>query len=140
MSEFSCDAENAQGRGTYQLPPAELIEIVEAPSLPVLSFSPQRDKILFRKRSALPPLVELARPEDKLAAIRIDGRCNTKSRIPFHTGHGIHQILPDDSLGPEKEVHGLPDGAKINFVTWSPDRKHLALSVRLDHDDDDDGK
>ncbi|KAH9750557.1 putative glutamyl endopeptidase [Citrus sinensis] len=134
-------AENAQGGGRYQLPPAELREIVDAPSLPVLSFSQRRDKILFLKRSALPPLVELARPEDKLAGIRIDGRCNTKSRIPFYTGLGIHLILPDDSLGPEKAVHGLPDGAKINFVTWSPDGKHLALSVRLDHDDDgEDGK
>ncbi|KAH9750546.1 putative glutamyl endopeptidase [Citrus sinensis] len=137
----TASAENAQGGGRYQLPPAELREIVDAPSLPVLSFSQRRDKILFLKRSALPPLVELARPEDKLAGIRIDGRCNTKSRIPFYTGLGIHLILPDDSLGPEKAVHGLPDGAKINFVTWSPDGKHLALSVRLDHDDDgEDGK
>ncbi|KAH9684766.1 putative glutamyl endopeptidase [Citrus sinensis] len=134
-------AENAQGGGRYQLPPAELREIVDAPSLPVLSFSPRRDKILFLKRSALPPLAELARPEDKLAGIRIDRSCNTKSRIPFYTGLGIHLILPDDSLGPEKAVHGLPDGAKINFVTSSPDGKHLALSVRLDHDDDgEDGK
>ncbi|KAH9684769.1 putative glutamyl endopeptidase [Citrus sinensis] len=137
----TASAENAQGGGRYQLPPAELREIVDAPSLPVLSFSPRRDKILFLKRSALPPLAELARPEDKLAGIRIDRSCNTKSRIPFYTGLGIHLILPDDSLGPEKAVHGLPDGAKINFVTSSPDGKHLALSVRLDHDDDgEDGK
>lgn len=127
MSEFSCDAEDAQGGGRYQLPPAELRETVDAPSLPVLSFSPGRDKILFLKHSALPPLVELARPEDKLAGIRIDGRCNTKSRIQFYTGLGIHQILPDDSLGPEKEVHGLPDGAKINFCHLVTRWKALSL-------------
>lgn len=36
----------------------------------------------------------------------------------FYTGIGIHRLLDDGTLGPETEVHGLPDGAKINFVTW----------------------
>ena len=26
--------------------------------------------------------------------------------------------MDDGCLGPEKVVHGYPDGAKINFVTW----------------------
>lgn len=36
----------------------------------------------------------------------------------FYTGVGIHNLLDDGTLGPEMEIHGLPDGAKINFVTW----------------------
>ncbi|XP_057483833.1 probable glutamyl endopeptidase, chloroplastic isoform X5 [Actinidia eriantha] len=52
----------------------------------------------------------------------------------FYTGIGIHQLLDDGTLGPEKEVHGLPDGAKINFVTWSNDGRHLSFSVRVDED------
>ncbi|KAL9437309.1 hypothetical protein AB3S75_023213 [Citrus x aurantiifolia] len=55
--------------------------------------------------------------------------------MPFFTGIGIHRLLPDDSLGPEKEVHGYPDGAKINFVSWSPDGKRLAFSVQVDEED-----
>ncbi|KAJ0052985.1 hypothetical protein Pint_00866 [Pistacia integerrima] len=121
--------------GRYRLPPPEIRDIVDAPPLPALSFSPQRDKILFLKRRALPPLVELARPEEKLAGIRIDGKCNTRSRMSFYTGIGIHQLLPDGTLGPEKEVHGFPDGSKINFVTWSRDGQHLAFSIRSDDED-----
>ncbi|XAR58375.1 Acylaminoacyl-peptidase [Bertholletia excelsa] len=121
--------------GGYRLPPQEIRDIVDAPPLPALSFSPQRDKILFLKRRSLPPLSDLARPEEKLAGIRIDGQCNTRSRMSFYTGIGIHQLMPDGTLGPEKEVHGLPDGAKINFVTWSNDGRHLAFSVRVDEDD-----
>ncbi|KAK9161730.1 hypothetical protein Syun_008071 [Stephania yunnanensis] len=104
----------------YRLPAPEIRDIVDAPPLPALSFSPQRDKILFLKRRALPPLEELARPEEKLAGIRIDGKYNTRSRIhrSFYTGIGIHQLMHDGTLGPEKEVHGFPDGAKINFVSW----------------------
>lgn len=126
-------AENLGGR--YRLPPPEIKDIVDAPPLPALSFSPHRDKILFLKRRSLPPLVELARPEEKLAGVRIDGRCNSRSRMSFYTGIGIHQLLPDGKLGQEKEVNGFPNGAKINFVTWSNDGQHLAFSIRVDEED-----
>nr|XP_011465337.1 PREDICTED: probable glutamyl endopeptidase, chloroplastic isoform X2 [Fragaria vesca subsp. vesca] len=116
----------------YRLPPKEIKDIVDAPPLPALSFSPHRDKILFLKRRALPPLSELARPEEKLAGVRIDGKCNTRTRMSFYTGIGIHQLLPDGTLGSEVEVHGFPEGAKINFVTWSPDGRHLAFTIRFD--------
>lgn len=119
----------------YRVPPPEIKDIVDAPPLPALSFSPQRDKILFLKRRALPPLVELARPEEKLAGLRIDGKCNTRSRMSFYTGIGIHQLKPDGTLGPEKLIRGFPEGAKLNFVTWSCDGRHLAFSVRVDEED-----
>ena len=124
----------------YQLPPPEIKDIVDAPPLPALSLSPQKDKILFLKRRSLPPLAELARPEEKLAGLRIDGKCNTKSRMSFYTGIGIHQLMPDGTLGPEKEVHGYPDGAKINFVTWSLDGRHLAFSIRVFEEDNSSSK
>lgn len=124
----------------YRLPPPEIRDIVDAPPLPTLSFSPYRDKILFLKRRALPPLADLARPEEKLAGIRIDAKCNTRSRMSFYTGIGIHQLMPDGTLGLEKEVLGLPDGAKINFVTWSPNGRHLAFSIRLDEEESSSSK
>lgn len=120
----------------YRVPPPEIKDIVDAPPLPALSFSPQRDKILFLKRRSLPPLAELARPEEKLAGMRIDGKCNTRSRMSFYTGIGIHQLMVDGTLGPEKEVNGFPDGAKINFVTWSPDGRHVSFSIRVDEEDE----
>ncbi|XP_050375872.1 probable glutamyl endopeptidase, chloroplastic isoform X2 [Argentina anserina] len=126
---FEDDEDSALG---YRLPPKEIKDIVDAPPLPALSFSPHRDKILFLKRRALPPLTELARPELKLAGVRIDAKCNTRTRMSFYTGIGIHQLLPDGTLGSEVEVHGFPEGAKINFVTWSPDGRHLAFTIRFD--------
>ena len=65
----------------YRLPPPEIKDIVDAPPLPALSFSPYRDKILFLKRRSLPPLSELVKPENKLAGIRIDGKSNARSRM-----------------------------------------------------------
>ncbi|XP_042512166.1 probable glutamyl endopeptidase, chloroplastic isoform X2 [Macadamia integrifolia] len=133
-SSTIADEENSSLSGGYRLPPPEIRNIVDSPPLPALSFSPQRDKILFLKRRALPPLSDLARPEEKLAGIRIDGKCNTRSRMSFYTGIGIHQLKDDGTLGPEKEVHGLPDGAKINFVSWSNDGRHLSFTIRVDEE------
>ncbi|XP_077219363.1 prolyl oligopeptidase family protein isoform X2 [Tasmannia lanceolata] len=129
------DEENSLLEGGYRLPPPEIKDIVDAPPLPALSFSPQRDKILFLKRRALPPLTELAKPEEKLAGIRIDGNCNSRSRMSFYTGIGIHSLMDDGTLGPEKEVYGFPDGAKINFVSWSRDGRHLSFSIRFGEED-----
>ncbi|XP_019160217.1 PREDICTED: probable glutamyl endopeptidase, chloroplastic isoform X3 [Ipomoea nil] len=124
----------------YRLPPPEIRDIVDAPPVPALSFSPQRDKILFLKRRSLPPLSDLARPEVKLAGIRIDGKCNSRSRMSFYTGIGIHQLLEDGTLGPEKLIHGLPERAKINFVTWSNNGHYLAFSVRVEEEENSSSK
>ncbi|GJY61914.1 probable glutamyl endopeptidase, chloroplastic [Tanacetum coccineum] len=124
----------------YRLPPPEIKDIVDAPPLPALSFSPFRDKILFLKRRSLPPLSELAKPEDKLAGMRIDGKSNARSRMSFYAGIAIHELKDDGTLGPEKLIHGFPDGSKLNFVTWSPDGKHLAFSIRQDEVEDVDSK
>ncbi|CAL9149877.1 unnamed protein product, partial [Musa hybrid cultivar] len=132
--------EESLSLGGYRLPPKEIRDIVDAPPLPVLSFSPHRDKILFLKRRSLPPLSELARPEEKLAGIRIDGNYNARSRMSFYTGIGIHSLTDDGKLGPEQEVHGFPDGAKINFVSWSRDGRHLSFSIRVDEEENNSSK
>ncbi|URE41008.1 hypothetical protein MUK42_11709 [Musa troglodytarum] len=132
--------EESLSLGGYRLPPKEIRDIVDAPPLPELSYSPHRDKILFLKRRSLPPLSELARPEEKLAGIRIDGNYNARSRMSFYTGIGIHSLTDDGKLGPEQEVHGFPDGAKINFVSWSRDGRHLSFSIRVDEEDNNSSK
>ncbi|XP_074267857.1 putative glutamyl endopeptidase, chloroplastic [Silene latifolia] len=134
-SNFNYDQDDLSAASGYQLPPPEIRDIVDAPPLPSLSFSPHKDKILFLKRRSLTPLADLARPEEKLAGVRIDGKCNTRSRMSFYTGIGIHQLMGDGTLGPEKTIQGLPDGARINFVNWSTDGQHIAFTVRVEEDD-----
>ncbi|KAK1677774.1 hypothetical protein QYE76_038622 [Lolium multiflorum] len=111
----------------YRLPPKEILEIMDVPPNPSYYVSPRRDRIMFLKRRAMPPLSELAKPDKILAGIRIDPSSNARSRMSFYTGISVHLLMDDGSLGPEKVVHGYPDGAKINFITWSPDGQHCAL-------------
>ncbi|CAN6301668.1 unnamed protein product [Urochloa humidicola] len=60
--------------------------------------------------------------------------------MSFYTGIGIHKLLDDGTLGPEKEVHGYPAGARINFVTWSQNGRHISFTVRVDEEDNKSGK
>ncbi|OEL27843.1 putative glutamyl endopeptidase, chloroplastic, partial [Dichanthelium oligosanthes] len=121
------------GRG-YRLPPKEIQEIVDVPSNPSYYISPRRDRIMFLKRRSMPPLSELAKPDKRLAGIRIDPSSNARRRMSFYTGISIHLLMDDGTLGPEKVVNGYNDNAKINFVGWSPDGQHVAFTVR--HEDE----
>uniref|UniRef100_A0A0D9X362 Peptidase S9 prolyl oligopeptidase catalytic domain-containing protein n=1 Tax=Leersia perrieri TaxID=77586 RepID=A0A0D9X362_9ORYZ len=116
----------------YRLPPKEIQEIVDVPPNPSYLISPRRDRIMFLKRRAMPPLSEFAKPEKALSGIRIDPGSNMRSRMSFYTGITVHVLMDNGTLGPAKEVHGYADGAKINFVTWSPDGQHIAFTLRYE--------
>ncbi|KAK9816189.1 hypothetical protein WJX74_001254 [Apatococcus lobatus] len=128
-----------QGKGRlgpgYQLPPPEIAEIVDAPSQPSLSFSPDRTKVLQMYRPPPnPPISELARPELKLAGLRLDASMWSRSRMGYYTGLALVDMT-DDLLVPapsEKEtrITGYPEGSWLNYVVWSDDSRHLAFTIR----------
>eukprot|EP01023_Acetabularia_acetabulum_P026612 TRINITY_DN25252_c0_g1_i1.p2 TRINITY_DN25252_c0_g1~~TRINITY_DN25252_c0_g1_i1.p2 ORF type:complete len:199 (+),score=24.42 TRINITY_DN25252_c0_g1_i1:42-599(+) len=97
---------NGTNLNGYKKPPKEIIDIVDIPPQPLLSFSPDRKKVLqVSKPSPLPPIFELARPELKLAGLRVDADQFSRSRMSHytellivsfsentmlpHTGHGV---------------------------------------------------
>ena len=66
----------------YKMPPPEVAQFVERPQNPSISISPMRDQLLYLMRPPPYPLVsELARPELKLAGMRIDETQNSRSRM-----------------------------------------------------------
>jgi hypothetical protein len=59
------------GAAGYRRPPPEIAAIVDAPTQPSLSYSPDRRRFLQMQRPpSLPPIAEMARPELKLAGGR----------------------------------------------------------------------
>ena len=58
----------------YQLPPAALRAIVDAPRPPQLSISPRRDLLSLTQSPSLPGIDVVAQPELKLAGLRINPR------------------------------------------------------------------
>jgi dipeptidyl aminopeptidase/acylaminoacyl peptidase len=126
----------------YRLPPKEIADIVDAPPEPLLSFSPDRTLVLQLSRPASnPPISELARPELKLAGLRIDPETFSRSRMSYYTGITFAPFT-DDLVMPvaadaAHKVTGIPDGYWINYVTWSPDSKTIAFTLRSAGGDED---
>jgi dipeptidyl aminopeptidase/acylaminoacyl peptidase len=108
----------------YQLPPAALQAIVDAPRAPSLSLSPKRNLVAMTGTPALPSIVEVAQPELKLAGLRINPRTRSPSRFSFGTG----LTLLDIGTQAEMAVSGLPQPLRLADSAWSPDQRFLAFT------------
>lgn len=67
-------------RDTYRLPPAEVIEIVDAPPSPTVRVSPDGQWMLLIEHAALPSIADLSRRMLRLAGMRIDPAANGRYR------------------------------------------------------------
>ncbi|MEW5303425.1 MAG: hypothetical protein WDW36_006118 [Sanguina aurantia] len=114
-------------------PPKEILDIVDAAPQPGLSFSPDQTMILqtFRPPNH-PPISELSRAEIKLAGLRVDPAIHARSKMGYTLGMSIVSATevvpaPAEKLRP---IFGYPDGSWLNYISWSPDNKCIAFTVR----------
>ncbi|GJJ05614.1 hypothetical protein RugamoR64_61520 [Duganella rhizosphaerae] len=110
--------------GGYRLPPAALLDIVDAPRAPALSLSPQRNLVAVVQTPPLPGIAEVAQPELKLAGLRINPRTCSSSRFSF----GTDLALLDIATQKESRIRGLPRALRLADLAWSPDQRYLAFS------------
>ncbi len=113
-----------QAYAQYQLPPAALQAIVDAPRAPGLGLSPKRNLATMIATPALPAIVEVAQPELKLAGLRINPRTYSPSRFGF----GSDLALLDVRTQAEMKVSGLPEPLRLADTAWSPDQRYLAFT------------
>ena len=110
----------------YRMPPDEISALLDAPSTPDLSVDPKGRWVLMLAKPGLPPISELARPELRLAGLRIDPGANGLSRSGYYTGLTLLRI----SDGLQRPVTGLPKDCRIGSPQWSPDGSQFAFTVR----------
>ncbi len=110
---------------TYQLPPAEILDLVDVSPTPGIMASPDQRHLLFLQRPSFPSIEEVARPELKLAGVRINPATNGPARTSYITGFTLRS-LDNDS---ETEITGLPDQPLISHLLWSPDSRYCAFSL-----------
>lgn len=80
----------------------------------------------------MPPISELARPEMKLAGVKIDGAAFSRSRMGYYTDLSlvdINQILPAPEDKKQK-FQNMPEGKWLNSVSYSPKGTKLAFTAR----------
>lgn len=108
----------------YRTPPAEIARIAEAPPTPGISVSPDAAHAALLHRSSLLPLAELARPELRIAGLRIDPGANAASRRRVFRELTLKR-LPS---GAEASLSGLPEPLRGDHPSWSPDGKRFAFT------------
>jgi len=121
-------AANAAGAQTpYQTPSQALVDVVDAPTTPAVSLSPDQATLLLMEVPSLPSIAELSEPELRLAGVRISPLNRGRSRTRPYSG----LRLLDRASGSERPITGLPENPRIENVRWSPDSKRIAFTLAL---------
>ena len=114
-------AVNSFAQETYQKPPKEILDVLNATVIPSTSVSPSKDKIALLEPLRYPPISELAQPMLRLAGLRINPNNNGQHRQPYFTKLTLKNV----SDGKETLVN-LPPNAQIFSPIWSADGKYIA--------------
>jgi len=108
----------------YQTPPQVLVDIIDAPPTPLTRLDPKREWLLLLERPSLAPVSELAERELRLAGLRIRPQTHGPSRSSYLSGLKLVRI--SDLV--ERRIVGLPEGARLQNILWSPDGSHIAFT------------
>ena len=97
------------------------------------SISPMRDRLLYNMRPPPYPFVsELARPELKLAGLRVDATQNSRSRMSGSTGMALGPFpTTEEEINTYDSFTGIPEGATLNYLSWATDGSKVAFTVRF---------
>ena len=106
---------------TYQKPPKEIMDILDAAAIPSTFVSPAKDKIALLEPLRYPPIAELSQPMLRLAGLRINPVINSQHRQQYF----VKLTLKNISDGKESVVN-LPPNAQIFSPVWSADGKYIA--------------
>jgi hypothetical protein len=68
---------------SYKKPPKEIMDVLNAPSIPTVSVSPTRDRMALLEPLRYPSIAELAQPMLRIAGLRINPNTNGQHRQPY---------------------------------------------------------
>jgi len=110
----------------YKLPPKEIVDILDAPPLPMVSLDPQNKIMLISYYQSMPSIAQVSQPFYRVAGLRITPHSNSRQVLRFYTKFVLKNIKTGKELAvdlPEEPVYSLPN--------WSPDGRYLALKKFL---------
>ena len=117
------------GSSGYSRPPAQILEVMRAPSPPAAHVSPTEDRILLVSMQDYPSIARVATPFLRLAGVRIEPRNHRKHDTP--AGYGITpcaRTFEVVQVSDGAQVHvALPAGACPQLPTWTADGRMFAF-------------
>ena len=115
---------------TWQLPPKEVVDIIDAKPEPNVSFSPDSKWLLFLEQDAMPDISDIARRRLRLAGVRIDPQANSRFQTSWFRGMSIRKL--DAEAGDRGRKIDLGTNAKIGWTRWSHDSQKLIFTKITD--------
>ena len=106
----------------YEVPPPEILEVMNAPAPPVAIPAPTGDAVLLARPLYYPPISDLAEPSLRLAGVRLNPKNNGLHGSAYYVDYWIKK-LPD---GEEVPV-SLPNGARLTQARWNADGTLIAF-------------
>ncbi|RYD82534.1 MAG: S9 family peptidase, partial [Sphingobacteriales bacterium] len=113
-----------QDAGGYKKPPKAMEDILMAKPTASVSIDDKGEWMLFSEYNPYPTVEELARPELRIAGLRINPNNFAPSRQTF-----INKVyLKNIAAEKEAQITGLPTPLSAGNISWSPDYKKIALT------------
>jgi dipeptidyl aminopeptidase/acylaminoacyl peptidase len=124
VSIFLVTRLSAQDDGTYKTPPKDIADMLLAKKAPAVSVDDKATWMLFMESTNYPSVEELARPELKIAGLRINPANFAPSRQNFITNLTLRNI----ASGKDHVISGLPNPLYAGSIRWSPSDKKIAFT------------
>lgn len=115
---------SAQDDGSYKTPPKDIADMLLAKKSPNVSVDDKGEWMLFMESNSYPSVEELARPELKIAGLRINPANFAPSRQTFINGFLLRNI----ASGKDLAITGLPAPLFATNIKWSPSNKKIAFT------------
>ena len=113
----------AQEKLTYQKPPKEILELVDAPLAPSVWIDSNGENVVLFYRDAYKSIAELSEAELRLGGLRINPKTNIGSRTRFYNNIKVKKASEKDA----RQVAGIPSNPRLSNFTISPNQKMVAF-------------
>ncbi len=114
----------AQEATGYLTPPAEIVDILDAPPTPQVIVSPSRDTVALLARPAMPSIAEVSRPMLRIAGYRLNPRTNGP-----HTSGGVNRVTVKRIDDGTEHVFDAPRETSLGDFEYSPDGSYLLFTL-----------
>lgn len=114
----------AQTELRYQVPPKEIMDLVDVPLAPGVNLDSEGENVILFFRDPYKSIAELSETEMRLAGLRINPATNIGSRTNYYNNLKVKKATGKNI----RQVQGLPDNARLANFKWSPNQKMMAFT------------
>lgn len=115
---------SAQDDVSYKLPPKDIADMLMAKPTPNISMDDKGQWMLLMESNSYPSVEELAKPELRIAGLRINPVNFAPSRQNFINNLTLRSV----NFRQDFKISGLPSPLFAGNVSWSPDDKKIAFT------------